>query len=128
MDREIELEHHVIEQNHLLWKLKFSDTYKKQLNDLLVNKLIDPRQCECGRLLYGSHFFSMNSGITGIDELESEHEKVHVIAKELIQGGKISENFDNLTSSSKKFLELLDSVYMEIEKQYKKKRLRKTAS
>ena len=126
MDREIELEHQVIKQNHLLWKLKFGDTYQNQLDDSLLNKLTDPRQCECGRLLYGSHFFSINADIVGVEELESEHEKVHSIAKELIQGGKIAENLDNFVLSSKKFLELLDKVYLEIEKHHEKKRLRKT--
>ena len=126
MDREIELEHQVIKQNHLLWKLKFNDTYQKQLNDLLINKLTDPRQCECGRLLYGSHFFSINADIAGIEELESEHENVHALAKDVITDRLISGRLDDLASSSKKFLELLDSVYTEIEKQYERKRLRKT--
>lgn len=126
MDREIELERQVIRQNHLLWKLKFNDTYQKQLSDLLINKLTDPRQCECGKLLYGSHFFSINADIAGVEELENEHEKVHALAKEVIIARLTPANLDNLALSSKKFLELLDSVYTEIEKQYEKKRLRKT--
>lgn len=127
MYKDIELEHIVIKQNHIMWKLRFGNNHKGQANEQVINKLTDPRQCECGKLLYGSHFFTLNAGITGIEELETEHERVHAIARDIISGNNIPENIDAFILSSKKFLELLEDIYTEIEKREERKWLHKTS-
>ena len=114
--KDIKFEHRIIRHNHLLWREMFLDCCDNTNNSVIIDRLSDPRQCECGKLLYGNLFFRLYGNVPRVPELEEEHKRLHMIAKSILERTKDSDTRDAVIGSSDRFLGLLDEVYGVIEK------------
>lgn len=109
-------EHRIIRHNHLLWREMFLECCDSDNSSVVIARLSDPRQCECGRLLYGSLFFRLYINVPGVSELEEEHTRIHAMAKNILEKENNAETRDTVIASSDRFLELLDNIYKKITK------------
>ena len=83
-------------------------------SSIVIARLSDPRQCECGRLLYGSLFFRLYTNVQGVSELEEEHAQLHAMAKNILEKENDEVTRETVIASSDRFLELLDDIYKQI--------------
>lgn len=109
--KDTKFEHRVIRHNHLLWREMFVECCDSDNSSVVIARLSDPRQCECGRLLYGGLFFRLYTNVPGVSELEKEHDRLHTIAKNILEKRKDSDTRDAVINSSDTFLGLLDEIY-----------------
>lgn len=109
-------EHRIIRHNHLLWREMFLECCDNDNSSVVIARLSDPRQCECGRLLYGSLFFRLYINVSGVSELEEEHTRLHAMAKDILEKENNDVTRDTVIASSDRFLELLDNIYKRISK------------